>query len=325
MRSLLLSLLALIFVTGCVGPSYYMQSIHGHFDLLSRRRSIQELLDREDTSDLLKIQLRKTGSIRRFSQEVLLLPTQGTFTQYANLERSYATWMVFATPPYSLQPKTWCFPVAGCLAYLGFFHKEEAQAYSAKLKQQGFDVYLSGSPAYSTLGWFDDPLLNTFMGWPEDRLAALMFHEMAHQKLYISGDSTFNESFAEAVSQIGVRLWFEGSGEYEKLENYNRTLIEKKQFIEKVKKVRAQLKALYAAPLKEKERQVKKQEILAKAVAHNPAGYGHNWFAKGLNNAKLNSINTYNHLVPEFLRVYDQVDRDLERFYHILEKRSNNF
>ena len=314
----------LVFISGCVGPSYYFQSISGHVDLLARREPVQELLDDGVVAPRLKKQLRKSVALRYFAANSLLLPTDGTFTKYADLKRPFATWVVFATPAHSLQPKTWCFPVTGCLAYLGFFHEQQAEELGRELEEQGFDVYISGSPAYSTLGWFDDPLLNTFINWPEGRLAALMFHEMAHQKIYIAGDTTFNESYAQAVSRIGVRLWFEKLGEAQRLAEYDSYLLRKKRFFQTVQKLRKNLETLYASALDREDMELEKQKIFAQAAADSPDLAG-GWFTRGLNNAKLSSVNTYNRLVENFVRIYEQSEKNggnMAEFHGVIEQLS---
>jgi predicted aminopeptidase len=312
----------LVFLTSCVGPAYYFQSITGHFDLLNRRKTITELLEDRTVSAPLKKQLEKSADLRKFAEKSLLLPTAGTFTKYADLERPFATWVVFASPAYSLQPKSWCFPVTGCLAYLGFFQREKAYAMGKQLQEQGYDVYISGSPAYSTLGWFDDPLLNTFIHWPEGRLAALMFHEMAHQKLYIAGDSAFNESYAEAVSHIGVRLWFKRQGELQRLAAYDRSILNKSYFLHAVQEVRDRLAKLYLSPLDQGEMARQKQIVLLQAAREYGPDLAGGWFVKGLNNAKLASVNIYSNLVPNFIRIYKREGEDMEQFHLVMDRLS---
>ena len=253
--------------------------------------------------------------LRQFADSQLLLPIAGTFSDYADLQRPFATWVVFAAPADSLQPKTWCFPVAGCLNYIGFFDKDMAESQGEKLEKLGFDVHVSGSPAYSTLGWFDDPLLNTFIDWQQSRLASLMFHEMAHQKLYIADDSTFNESYAEAVSQIGVRLWLRKYGSPEELARYEGSILRHRAFLGAVGELRGELQRLYALPVTAEEKKRAKQKIIASyRIKYGKDHFG-GWFAKEINNAKLGSVNTYSYLVDDFLRIYQRNGKNIQRFY----------
>ncbi|MBF0444222.1 MAG: aminopeptidase [Magnetococcales bacterium] len=317
-------LFLLTILSGCLGPSYFWQSINGHFDLLSKRVPIQKLIDAKTTSAKLKQQLEKTVKYRAFAEKTLLLPTKGTFNSYADLKRHKATWVVFASQPYKLAPKKWCFPVTGCLNYLGYFNEADAHKHGDKLKNLGMDVYIDGSPAYSTLGWFDDPLLNTFINYADEKLLALIFHELAHQKLYIADDPTLNESYAVAVSQIGVTLWFEGQGNSADILRINKQLKQKNNFINNVQTVRKQLAALYTSPLDITTKQRQKEAIL-KAVGKK---YAHTWpkewFSKGLNNAKLNSANTYSRLVPQIMAVFNKEGRDIVKFHKTIEKISKS-
>ncbi|MBF0454633.1 MAG: aminopeptidase [Magnetococcales bacterium] len=310
----------LLLLTGCLGPSYYLQAVGGHLDLLGRRQPVATLLEDPATPQKLKHKLRHSQALRQFAREQLLLPVKGTFTRYADLERPQATWVLFATPAFSLQPEVWCFPVTGCLQYLGYFDRQGADIQAGKLRQAGRDVHIASSSAYSTLGWFDDPLLNTFIFWPESRLAALMFHEMAHQKLYLSDDSTFNESFAQAVSQIGVRLWLKESGREDLLAEYDRYLSQQSHFLEGVGVVRKQLERVYQSRLSPAKMAVEKQKVLQAAATHHGPGLANGWFAKGVNNAKLASVNTYSRLVPQLLRVYEELGEDRARFYQEMER-----
>jgi predicted aminopeptidase len=311
-------------LSGCLSPSYYFQSINGHFDLLNKRVPIQQLIINKTTPAKLKIQLKKTAKFRKFAAKTLLLPTKGTFITYADLKRSKATWVVFASQPYKLTPKKWCFPVTGCLNYLGYFSKADAHKHGDKLKNNGMDVFVDGSPAYSTLGWFDDPLLNTFIHFSDEKLLALIFHELAHQKLYIADDPTLNESYAVAVSQIGLRLWFEAQGNSADIRRINLQLEQKNDFIKNVQKVRKKLADLYASPIDKIQMQKQKEIIFQEAGKKHANTWPKGWFLQGLNNAKLNSANTYSRLVPQFMAIFKKEGRDIAKFHKTIEKISKS-
>ena len=194
----------LLLLSGCADVGYYLQSINGQLQLNAARRPVEQLMADADTPGLLKARLKRAAEIRRFASEELHLPDNGSYRAYADLKRPFVVWNVFAASEFSVEPRRWCFPVAGCVAYRGYFAKDAADAYASTLRADGFDVHVAGIPAYSTLGWFDDPLLNTFIQYPEYELARLIFHELAHQVAYVKGDSEFNESFAMAV---GNTIW----------------------------------------------------------------------------------------------------------------------
>ncbi|MBF0193955.1 MAG: aminopeptidase [Magnetococcales bacterium] len=315
-------LVLLPILSSCLGPSYYYQSINGHLDLLNKRVPIIQLINDNKTPKKLKEQLKKTSKYREFAAKTLFLPTKGTYKTYADLKRHEATWVVFASHPYKLSPKKWCFPVTGCLNYLGYFKKADAKKHAEKLKKLGMEVYINGSPAYSTLGWFDDPLLNTFINFSDEKLQALIYHELAHKKLYFADTPTLNESYAEAVSQIGVRLWFEAQNNHAQLQRIYKKQKQELEFIKNVQTVRKLLAKLYALPLDKTQMQRKKDIILQQAAKNYVNSWPKGWFSEGLNNAKLNSANTYSRLVPQFLAIFAKEGRDINRFHKIVEKIS---
>ena len=183
---------ALAAAGGCANLSYYLQSVSGHLDLLGRRQSIDSLLDEPDTPQALKTKLSAVLRMRDFASRELALPENSSYRQYADLQRPFVVWNVFAAAEFSTRLKEWCFPVAGCVVYRGYFSQPEAEAYAVQLKAEGLDVFVNGAPAYSTLGWFDDPVLNTFVNYPETELARIIFSELAHQVVYIKNDTAFN-------------------------------------------------------------------------------------------------------------------------------------
>ncbi|MDH5632533.1 MAG: aminopeptidase [Gammaproteobacteria bacterium] len=327
-RLLIVILLAQV-LTACNTVQYYGQSISGQLSLLWKRQDIQELLDNNEIDEATRDKLKKVLGIRRFASDVLLLPDNGSYTSYADLGRPYVVWNVFAAPQLSVQPKTWCFPVAGCVPYRGYFSRDEAQAYADTLKQQGYDVYVGGITAYSTLGWFDDPVLNTILRQPEPQLAGLLFHELAHQKLYIKDDATFNESFATAVELEGVRRWLaRHQASATEFRQYEILKQRHAEFIALLQRTRSQLDMLYSGELKTDIKLYQKTLIFSemhrnyeslKKTWNNDNRYD-NWFKSELNNARLVTVGTYHDYVPGFQALLKQHDNDLATFFMEAEK-----
>ena len=203
-----LILLTLLFtISACSSLSYYRQAISGQMELLQKRRSIDSVVSDPAVDERVRQRLKMIQKARAFAVRELLLPDNESYSDYADLGRPYALWNVFATPAYSLEPKQWCYPLVGCISYRNYFSRLPAQAYADSLQAQGYDVYVAGVPAYSTLGWFDDPVMNTMMHWQDYDLVGTLFHELTHQKFYIPDDTVFNESLARAVEQEGLLRW----------------------------------------------------------------------------------------------------------------------
>ncbi|MGH8246394.1 MAG: aminopeptidase, partial [Gammaproteobacteria bacterium] len=217
--------LLMVLAGGCSSLSYYSQSIAGQIEILSQRRPIADILEDPHAPEWTKSALAFVTEIRSFAQDRLLLPDNGSYRSFVELGRPYVAWNVFATPALSLEPLRWCYPFAGCLSYRGYFSEREARAYARELESRGLDVFVGGVVAYSTLGWFADPVLDTMTRRGNLELAKVIFHELAHQRLYIEGETDFNEAFADAVALIGVRLWFSGrlGPEYEAFQRDQQT------------------------------------------------------------------------------------------------------
>ncbi len=313
----------LIALTGCASIAFYTQAVHGQYNMLISRQPIDAMIADPDTPRDLKNSLNLAMGIRTFAIETLKLPGQDSYRTYVDVKQPYVVWAVFAAPPFSIQPKTWCYPVVGCAAYRGYFSKQDAENYAGQLKNQGYDVYISGVKAYSTLGWFDDPVLSTFIDQGKTRLAALMFHELAHRIFYVKDDTTFNESFAEAVEQEGLRRWFIAENDPTAYSRYLSAQNRQKQFVQLIMKYRRKLEFLYAGeiPLQEKKHQKEKlfNQLRAeyrsmKKKWNGFSGYDE-WFNNDLNNAKLITIAAYNDLVPAFLNILKAEEGDLQHFY----------
>ena len=311
----------LVLVAGLTEGCYYMQAIRGHSDLMSRRRPVDEVIADEQSPAALKEKLTLVSDARKFATDELLLPDNDSYRSYADLERDFVVWNVFAAPEFSLTPKTWCYPVAGCVAYRGYFSEEAARKRADKLKDEGLDVAMGGVAAYSTLGRFDDPVLNTMMRWSDVDLVATIFHELAHQKLYVKDDSAFNESFATAVADIGVDRWLHVTGEPDRLSVYRQHKALRLEVQQLVRATRTELETLYASNADAENKRAAKREILDRLSADAQAlidadGRGlRNWLAPPLNNARLVSMNLYEGQVGAFRAIYEKCDRSLECFY----------
>lgn len=203
----LVPLLAVLLLNGCSSAAYYGQLAEGQWQLLRARQPVEQVVADPATSAQLRARLEHASQARVFASQQLKLPDNRSYRVYADIGRPYVVWNVFATPELSLQPVTHCFPIAGCVAYRGYYQQGAARGAAALMRQEGMDAYVGGVEAYSTLGWFDDPILSSMVGWSEERLATLIFHELAHQRFYVQDDTEFNESFASFVEQEGTRQW----------------------------------------------------------------------------------------------------------------------
>ncbi len=325
------ALLLLAVLSGCAGPLYYAQAVSGQMEMLTKRRPVEELLADPATPPDTRRQLELAQRLREFASRELRLPDNRSYRSYANLERPFAAWDVFAAPELSLEPKQWCFIVAGCVPYRGYFARDQAERFAASLKQKGDDVYIGGVPAYSTLGWFNDPLLNTFIHRSEAALAGLLFHELAHQVLYVAGDTAFNESFATTVELEGVKRWFRQSGKAKEADAYRLKTRRREEFIALVLKHRARLREIYASNLGDAEKRVAKTRVFEELRSDYAklktgwSGYAafDNWFKQDLNNAHLAAIGLYNQYVAAFQKLLAQRGGDLGAFYRSVNEIAN--
>jgi len=308
---------------------YYAQAVNGQFALLAAAKPIPEWLEDPATSSDLKLRLERAQKIRAFATRELGLPDNRSYTAYADLKRPAAVWNVFAAPELSLQLKTWCYPLFGCAGYRGYFHIEDAEELAAKLRSEGYEVDVGAVPAYSTLGWFNDPLLSTFINQGEGELARLIFHELAHQVLYAKDDTSFNEGFATTVERVGVDRWMAAEGTPESRAAYERQQQRRADFLALLLTHRDLLLANYARPISDDEKRMHKREIFAdlqtayaKVKAERWGGWGgyDRFFAQSLNNAHLASIAAYNDLVPNFQALLRAEGNDLPRFYLKVKK-----
>ncbi|MEO8485103.1 MAG: aminopeptidase [Betaproteobacteria bacterium] len=328
MRRWIAAALTAPLLSGC-GADYLFQSASGQLDLIARAKPLDEVI--VATGDArLKDRLERARAIRQFASAALGLPDNGSFTRYADLGRPFVLWNVFAAPELSLKPREWCFPVAGCVNYRGYFREDEARAEAARLRDEGYDVHVGGVPAYSTLGWFDDPILSSFIRYPDLELARLVFHELAHQVVYAKDDSTFNESFAVAVEEAGLARWIASRppAEAQKLAaDRERGERLRAEFRRLVRGARASLAASYAGAADvASKRRAKRDALESMRVAYIEAKAGEpglaafdRWFAgdggTGPNNASFVSMGLYSDAVPGFRALLAQEEGDLPRFY----------
>lgn len=316
-----------IFVVFLLGvlPSgcYIMQAVQGQVSLLSHRKPITNIIADPATSPTLKSRLEYVQAAREFASHQLGLPDNKSYRSYVDLKRDDVLWNVFAAPEFSVVPKTWCFPVAGCVVYRGYFKQQSAQYYADKLRAQGFDVVVSGVPAYSTLGHFNDPVLNTMMNWSDAQVAATLFHELAHQVVYVKDDSAFNEAFATAVADEGIKRWLHQRDNETELGNWQ--LQEQRSHVisSMLLHTREQLQELYATHQAVEQMRAQKQRILdglkaeyaiLKAAWNGYAGYDA-WIDHQLGNADFIAIATYQQCVPRFAELLHSVNDDLPKFY----------
>lgn len=322
MRAFTTVLLTLL-LAGCGNVSYYLQSVGGQLEIWQREKPVANLLQDPDLSPLLKTQLERATRIRDYASRELGLPDNRSYRSYADLARPFVVWNVFAAAEFSTEPRQWCFAVAGCVGYRGYFSEAEARSQAAALAAEGNDVYVGGVPAYSTIGWFDDPLLNTFIHYPEPELARLLFHELAHQILYVKDDTVFNESFATVVEQAGIARWLAAHGSDADRIRFVQLQRFRADFRLLVTQTRNALADLYAGTAAPEQKRRRKAELLAALQTQYQqrkgdwggfSGYDR-WFAQPLGNAHLASVAIYTQRVPAFEALLKQQGGDLPRFY----------
>lgn len=320
---LALAALVLLAASGCQTLGYYAQAVGGQMEIWRKAQPVEALLRDPAIDPQLRARLERARVVRDFATRELDLPDNDSYRTYADLGRPFVVWNVFAAEAFSLQPRQWCFPVAGCVAYRGYFDERQAQDFAERLRAGNLDVFVAGVPAYSTLGWFDDPLLNTFVHYPEHELARLLFHELAHQVLYVAGDTTFSESFATAVEQEGMARWMAAEGTAEQRRDYEAMREYRQGFADLVADYRARLEALYRSALPDAEKRSRKAAILADmraaylALKRSWGGFaGYDRFFEGeLGNAHFVPVASYTELVPGFRRMLAGNGGDFARFF----------
>lgn len=330
----------LIGLGGCANLGYYWQNTQGHLAVMNAAKPVHEWLDDAKTPQATQHKLELSQRIRAFASAELKLPQNASYTRYADLKRSAVVWNVVAAPPYSLQLKTWCFAVVGCVTYRGYYSEAAAQEEAARVKAEGYEVNVYGVPAYSTLGYMNwaggDPLLSTFIHYPEGELARMIFHELAHQVLYVKDDTTFNESFATAVERIGGQIWLERHGseaakkEYAAFDQRRREFraftLRARERLEPIYKQNQQFAGIESAKNAPESIALQKQQAM-QAMREDYAqlkiswgGFsGYDGWMSRANNASLGAIAAYDDLVPQFEAVFEKKGKDWAAFYAAIE------
>jgi predicted aminopeptidase len=311
-------------LAGCTTVGYYNQAAKGHMALMASARPIGDWVADPATPEALRVRLLQAQEIRRFAAESLALPDNRSYTAYADLQRPAAVWNVFATPELSLQLKTWCYPVLGCAGYRGYFERADAEAMAAELQAEGYDVNVAAVPAYSTLGWFNDPLLNTFINASDVELARLIFHELSHQVVYARDDTVFNESFATAVEREGVRRWLAAHGDDRQRAAWEAYSRRREDFLGLLLAHRRRLGEIFGSGLPDAEKRLAKAAVfddlqreyrrLREERWNGFAGYDR-FFERKLSSAHLAAVGAYNDRVPAFEALLRETGGDLPAFY----------
>ena len=322
-------LISMSLMAACQSLGYYAQSARGQFQVFNQSKPIATWLVKKNTDHKLKQKLQLIQQIRDFASDELKLPRNKSYTQYADIDRNYVVWNIFAAPKLSLKPYRWCYPIVGCQAYRGYFSRQPALNYADGLKTRGFDVSVGGVRAYSTLGWFNDPVLNTFINYPKNDLAGLIFHELSHQVAYIKGDTIFNESFATLIENRGVEKWLlknasqEDVLSYREKQTFENTVIalilRHKQALQYVYQshladaTKLSQKILIFAALKSEYQHLKENNNIEKSAWDS-------WFARDLNNANLIAIGSYYDYVDEFDKLFESMGGDFALFLRKIEQ-----
>jgi predicted aminopeptidase len=316
-------ILALLALPGC-GTLYVMQAGNGEWQVMRARKPIDKVLKDPNTPQALRDTLTEVNAARKFASRELALPDNRSYRTYADVHRPYVVWNVVAAPEFSVHPKQWCFPIAGCVAYRGYFVEKRARSFASGLAKKGFDVTLDGVPAYSTLGKFADPVLSTMLPYGPDELAAIIFHELAHQLLYVKNDTQFNEAFATTVENAGLERWLTLNGHADRIQRYRKDSTREREYVDLFARTRAQLARLYASGLPVVQMRARKAAMFATLAAEikeletrqgaKSSGYDE-WIKEGLNNARLASEANYYDCVPGFEHLLAEQGNDLPRFY----------
>jgi predicted aminopeptidase len=308
---------------GC-GSLYLAQAARGQWQVMRERQPIDKVVEDKATSAALRARLTEVTEARDFASRELGLPNNASYRSYADIKRPFVVWNVVATPEFSVEPRKWCFPIAGCVAYRGYFSENRARAFASSLKAKRFDVTVGGIPAYSTLGRIADPVLNTMLRYADAQLAAMIFHELSHQLVYVAGDTAFSEAFAVTVEQAGLERWLRLRGREKELEQYQAQQVYQRETVALFLRRRAELKRLYASKIAPAIMRKRKQAVLVvlsrellerERSSGGPPTIYSEWIAEGLNNAHLASVATYFNCVPGFERLLAEEGGDLQMFY----------
>ncbi len=317
-------------LSGC-GTGYLLQAARGQYQVSHRRQPIAQLLQSDATDATLKRRLSMVSEARDFASRELALPDNASYRSYSALARPYVVWNVVATPELSVEPKRWCFLLVGCLTYRGYFREANAEAYAATLEKQGLDVMVGGVAAYSTLGRLTDPVLDTMLRYDDLELVGTLFHELAHQVVYVANDTAFNEAFAMAVERAGLQRWAQTRGQSAELAIYRRREQQQASTVSQLAALRSELRALYGSALTDEAKRQRKTELLDERArqiladeraAGFRSGYSR-WLESGLNNAHLAAVATYHECVPAFERLLAEQQAVLPAFFAAVRALGN--
>lgn len=307
----------LLLATGCETLAYYGQAAKGQLALLNKRQPLVELIDAEQQGSKRQVELQHIVAVTEYAETSLQLPVGKAYRSFVQLEAPFVVWNVFAAPALSLQAKQWCYPIAGCASYRGYFSEKTAQHYAKDLREKGFDVTVSGVRAYSTLGWFDDPVLSSFLDYSPAQQAALMFHELAHKVSYVAGDTEFNESFARSVELVGMQKWLDQRADQAALQRYAKVRDNQQKFLAMVAALREKLQLTYASERSDSDKLAEKAQHFKRFQQAlkdwGEPSYSH-WTDKPLNNALLVPLNSYNRWVCA-LRYLHKTSITFPKFY----------
>jgi len=317
-----------LFLSACSDLGYYWNVSRGHLALMTQRVDIEVMLEQPDLDTNLRQRLLLVQQIRAFSVDRLGLPESGSYSNYVQLDRPYVLQNLFAANEFSTQLHRWCYPIVGCASYRGYYDEERLNEYVIQLKSQGFDTHIGYVPAYSTLGWFDDPVLSSFIDWPDYRLAGLLFHELTHQRVYIDDDTQFNESLAVAVQLAGTELWLKSVQKDTQMDEFERWIEYRRRVVALIGQTREKLSQLYVSEADDAAKREKKQAIFATSreaysvIAENLSYKGgfKNWFAGELNNAKIGSVSAYNTHARAFLTMIEALDYNFSAFFDMAQE-----
>ncbi len=316
-------------LTGCSTAKYYSHAAVGHLQLTTGLTPIRKLIKQDDTNKELRRQLELVTELREFAENKLSLDVGKAYSKYKHLDRSSAVWVVYAAPTFSTKLQTWRYPIVGEYQSKGFFKEQMATEYSAKLHSQGFDVYVGGAIAYSTLGWFSDPLLSTFLDDTDEELAETLFHELTHRTYYLKGDTMFNESFATAFAQKSVQLWLKEKSEEKRLEKYRKKLKKRDEFRSLLQKTKNDLSLIYknanndSEAILQKRKQDSIRSFKATCIAlrkkwNSPESLK-SWIDEDVNNAKIAASSVYLLKVPYFNRLWYQANQDPNAYLEMVK------
>lgn len=315
-------LIAVLLLPSCKTLNFYGQAAGGQMEIVRKSRSNPSVIADVATTAELRKKLLAVEDIRRFAIDHLSLPADKNYGKYADLGRKHVVWVLYASPEFSLEPKSWYYPVVGEMDYRGYFREEDTQELAGQLRAQGMDVYVGGVNAYSTLGWFHDPVLNTFIHYPDIDIAETIFHELTHRKYFRRGDTVFNESLANAIAEEGVRRWLKHEGRLEDLKNYEQRLVRRNQFYREIDRSRMQLEALYASGQPAPVMRQKKAKILTQLrgqfleLRRRWGGRGlESWVAMDINNGHIISLQLYHQHIPAFERLLAESGGKLDLFF----------